>query len=740
MKKFYALYFLLSFVILNSFGQTTYETVNDLNDYTWDDSNAWLGGLVPPNTIGASDEVYVYCGSMTIDSDVGSIVNNGLIYSSTHLIIDNETVTNNGSFTIEGELTLQNSFVFTNNSNVNVDLAVNIANGSLENSGVITFGNTATISNLNMTGNGDYTFSGAVTYNTGTFSGSGNWDFESEASFYGVNFNCSGSVSFILNSSFYSGSVITNSGSITNSRFLYIYYGCSYTIEEGGVHNFTSTTSRMRNYNEITVNGLFNGSNGRLYLNNGSITTVSSTGRVSGQNLTITEYDGSEIIVEADANGSGSLVYNGAGGAISGTYKQFLSNGQWHLLGIPTTSCTLGAFNPPNGDAYMRFYDTPNSNWSAYMFNENDLLDIGTGYQYWTTVDWTAEISGTYNVLASNASLSTQGDKWNLLSNPYPCALDIEILYAQGSLDNIDGSTIYFYSSDSESGHTTNGYQYYNGSNGQGTTNATRYIPPMQGFFVLQSGAGTSFSFPTVAKSHPDREFYKKNNKSGVDDGISDIVKLSLVQKDTLYSEATVLMMEEATNGHDIEFDTRAFFNNYVQAPELYFKVEDELLKINSLGSYPAVVPLVLQFPVEGQAKLSLIEMNDMSDDTEILLEDRESGNYYSIDDTFLGVVFQADSGLMTDRFYLHYNSTVGNQEINDEQINIYSFGNVLYLNSLEVDSELRVFNIMGQLVHEEKLTGEKLHNIELDLPSAYYVIELRSSQESVTRKLYIAK
>ena len=102
-------------------------------------------------------------------------------------------------------------------------------------------------------------------------------------------------------------------------------------------------------------------------------------------------------------------------------------------------------------------------------------------------------------------------DGWILLGNPYLAAIDWDVLQAQPSTSNIDG-TVYVYSPASD------GYVTWDGSSGNLTDG---HIAPMQGFFVKASsedadGSSTGFQVEdiTAAQANASDTFFKSSPQS----------------------------------------------------------------------------------------------------------------------------------------------------------------------------------------------------------------------------------
>lgn len=483
------------------------------------------------------------------------------------------------------------------------------------------------------------------------------------------------------------------------------------------ITNTGSSYAKIDNSTWAVSNNITIESNGELRIKDDGRLTMTGTITNNGS--------ASDFIIEANAASSGSLLYDGS---VSGTYSQYISEDIWHLIGIPVnqgSGATLGAFNPATGTGFMRAYETANSDWGVYMYNESEQLNVGQGYEYWTTVNNTVSLTGTFNTGNVNLTMSSSGNQYNLLANPYPCAIDWESV---ADKTHADAESVYFYANTSG----TNGYAVYNSSTNTGTYGATQYIPPFQGFFVEQTSA-TDMDFSNSNKAHPNTAFYK----SVEEDGIYDRIRLQLTQ-DTLWSETVIVHSDDATNGYDEMVDTKMPYNNYVIAPEIYTIADDQDIMINGIGDYPAVVPLELDIIKPGIASITLTEMSDMLESTEITLEDRENNTFYTLDNNFQGISFEVDSAIISNRFFVHFTNSVNTTEQKNIETEIYSYNNVVYISKLNEDADVQIFNMLGQQVYNGRIQNQGMVRIELDQPIGYYIVKVQTNQNLLNKKLYI--
>jgi hypothetical protein len=242
--------------------------------------------------------------------------------------------------------------------------------------------------------------------------------------------------------------------------------------------------------------------------------------------------------------------------------------------------------------------------------------------------------------------------------------------------------------------------------------------------------------FTNGNKEHPDHEFYK-NSKS---EGISDRVRIQISQ-DEFWSETVVVGVEGATSGYDRNIDTRMPTITDPVAPEIYSKGGDEKIMINGIGDYPAVVPLELDVLIAGIIKLQVTEMSDMLPYTLVELEDRQTGTFYTLTPTFMGLNINVEQGILRDRFFVHYSSTVGIDEQDVNKPEIYSARNIVYIkNNNQVEYDYQIINMLGQVIAEGQNNGSQIFSVQLDQPAAYYLVKVTTNDLTTTEKLYISK
>ncbi len=137
---------------------------------------------------------------------------------------------------------------------------------------------------------------------------------------------------------------------------------------------------------------------------------------------------------------------------------------------------------------------------SSFIFGPNNYI-----YTFRGTLN-----NGDITVPIERNDAETSDNNWNLIGNPYPSAIDVDLFFTENNLASnpTDGKltgTIYLWSQNTAPTSTANGNQPLNFSNSDyATINGTmetvggdgitpnRYIPSGQGFFVLYDDAAAS--------------------------------------------------------------------------------------------------------------------------------------------------------------------------------------------------------------------------------------------------------
>ncbi|QKJ30953.1 T9SS type A sorting domain-containing protein [Mucilaginibacter mali] len=291
----------------------------------------------------------------------------------------------------------------------------------------------------------------------------------------------------------------------------------------------------------LTVNGP-----GTLKLNNNTISTIASTGRLvlaGGATIDNTLNTGGSFTLLSDASGTGSIATIPSNSSLTGTYtvqRYFtggtLANRGYRLMSFPvntnsirpvTTSAlsnftsfksnllitgaggSASGWDQPSGytanGPTILFYNTANNNFTIPTTFSATTAAAGQGFYFYFRGDNVNNLtnkvikSGTYAVPETgivglqtgtlnqqdfNYSLSNSNLGYNLVGNPYPSSISV----TQASLTNTN-NTVYTYTSGGTS------------ITAHSVTSTPWQIASGQGFFLKATSSGASIAFSESLKS-----------------------------------------------------------------------------------------------------------------------------------------------------------------------------------------------------------------------------------------------
>lgn len=373
------------------------------------------------------------------------------------------------------------------------------------------------------------------------------------------------------------------------------------------------------------------------------------------------------LIIRSNSIGTASLILNSHN--IQATSQRFLSSGIWHYLSSPLsnvqankiTTTTWGAQNPNfyfynekiadfwiNNTVYLPtgwtqvggsqfiqtnrgyiHYSTESNNYNLTggvleVNNKNFTLsytDNGTGIQSTTGLDW------------------DNFEGWNLIGNPYTCAIDWDYIAQNTDTSNIY-PVIYYYD-----GNSSN-YKYY----GSGTTfdqgitinGGSQNIPANQAFFIKAKNTANNqtFTIPKEARIHSNQEFLKSNNNK------PDYLKIAITQNN--YSDEAVVITEQ-----NYQMNIFKKFSYDGSKPQLFITNDKKTIHYAAVSTNFAPfkpVPIGVYGIIGKQYKIQIIE--NTTNNILYYLKDVSSSTLYPLF-KYKEYQFSQATKLDTSRFYI---------------------------------------------------------------------------------------
>lgn len=489
-------------------------------------------------------------------------------------------------------------------------------------------------------------------------------------------------------------------------------------------------------------------------LNNFTIQSGNEVMLQAGKNLTVggtlTNNQGiSGLTLQSDNSGTASLLHNS--NDVPATVQRYISGASedWHFLSSPVSGQEISGDWTPAGtygndtgyDLYV--WDEPNSCW-VYHLNT-------TGTPNWPGVHPSADfVPGRgylYSVQASNPTKAFAGllnngvhsipltesgivdtlEGFNLIGNPYPSSIDWKASsgWTRSMLEETGGGyDMWIWNPDA------NNYGVFNSNSvgDIGTNDVTRYIAPMQGFFVKAESAG-NISMTNDVRLHTGASNWFKKSR-GV---ISDQLKIRVQsQAGNGFDEVVLQFGEEHNKAGAVKL-----FSPSPNAPSLFMPYKSQQLSVLRLTETNNIPKQDLSFK-PGVGGMFNFEFAFNNEDFELLyLEDKKRGIMHNVK-KFNTYAFNASEKDKYDRFVLHFAPRP--LIINELPVHLYFDGYGLYID-LSLVEEMVFFSLTdmtGKEITRYTLEGGKTYKIPLGLSSQIVFARFYTSKAQKVQKVFV--
>ena len=474
-----------------------------------------------------------------------------------------------------------------------------------------------------------------------------------------------------------------------------------------------------------------------LTINPGKGLTVNGNTEINGSNALALKSDATSGNAAFVTSQTGTIAYPNNGSANIELYiKSCLTGvGCWHYFSSPLPDALSGIF----AGNYLKSWDEVTGAWSDYITSSTSLFNPLQGYLvsnpntggvttfHGQLNDGTLQQT-LYNHTA--APPATAGEGWNLAGNPYPSEIDLNTTLNWTNIDKV----VYYY--DQAAGT----YKPYNATTHVGT--GSRYVPPMQGFFVHVS---SGFSSGTLQFTDNNRT--TTGNMTFYKDTPSEMLKLKVEAANGMNDETIVYFQSDMTAGYDQGTDC-IFLTGADGAPQLNAVTSDNMkVTIEALpfAGINTVVPLefTVNSDISSNYTLTASNLETFRLGTTITLEDKKT-NTSQLLTTNPVYQFTFSNGDSPSRFLLHfYNPFYGiNDKIKDQpDLQIYSFDHEVYLkdNSGHPDTgDCYLYDIMGNEIMHSPIAALTVNKYTVNLPNGYYIVRVITRDKIINNKIFI--
>lgn len=473
--------------------------------------------------------------------------------------------------------------------------------------------------------------------------------------------------------------------------------------------------------------------NSTLTVNSGSNLIVqTSVDVVSNANIILKD-KASLVQVDDTASNSGSIT----------AYKKTSPMKQYDYTywSSPVQNWRLNQLSPNTlSDKYYSF-DPIINNWSV-ISGGNGVMAQGKGYivrapQGWSLTNTSSGIYegsfvGTPNTGVVPVSIQKGAGYMNLIGNPYPSAIDIDLFLTDPTNAGIVNGTIYLWThntaiSSSIPGnatynYTSDDYAKYNLTGGIKTASSaiTGGVAPDgkiasgQGFFIeanssLAAGTYTANFKNSMRLANSQNQFYRVTNNGT----LTSRTASTAIEKNRLwvnmsntqgaYNEILLGYVTGATNGFDTLYDGKTLLAGNVLS--LYsiqgsdnYSIQGRALPFSDAD----IIPLGYSTTVAGEFKIALENTDGLFQNQNVYLIDKL---YNTVQNLKTGsYTFTTATGTFNTRFELRFNTSALSTEqptFREESVIVYSQQHQANVHAPSNIQKVSIYDLLGRLLTE---------------------------------------
>ncbi|PBI92602.1 hypothetical protein BSF41_10860 [Flavobacterium sp. ACN2] len=475
--------------------------------------------------------------------------------------------------------------------------------------------------------------------------------------------------------------------------------------------------------------------------------TLTITNKVTSNGKLVFE-NGSSLLQTTNVKNDGDIVYK----RTTKINRFDLTYWSSPVTGEPDTFKMKDLSSETLFDKFFTY--SPTGGWATNMYGMAEM-EPGKGYSIrgpqsfdsQTAANFTGEFKGRPN----NGDITVPSvvpDKWFLLGNPYPSAIDVDALW-DANADQL--GALYFWThvapptkapGENTYRYTSNDYVVYTASGGTvvgGTKTFDGFIAAGQGFFARPKTTEIHFNNDMRRGSSVNGSFFKVASKSKSIE--RNRIWLNMVNSEGAFKQILVGYIEGATNNVDFNYDAPTISgNSYL---DFYSLNETKKLTIQGRAlpfENTDLVPLGYKTTVAGDFTIGLDHGDGFFNKQEVYLEDKTTGKTINLRNE--NYTFSTLVGTFTDRFVLRYTGkTLGTDDLeNLENSVLISVKNkiVTITCSKETIKDVTIFNVGAQLIYSKnKVSSSELQITNLQSSDQVLLVKVTLENGStITKKV----
>ncbi|MFZ4398620.1 MAG: T9SS type A sorting domain-containing protein [Bacteroidales bacterium] len=476
-----------------------------------------------------------------------------------------------------------------------------------------------------------------------------------------------------------------------------------------------------------------------LIINSGSSLTIDAGKALTVNGSLINNAGISGLLMKSDANGTASLI--NASTNINASAERYIANdNSWHFISSPIANQVIKPnFAPIIVNQSFDFYKwnptIPLSGLPWINIRDNNGIYASGFDNFETARGYLVAYSSSYSGSAIHSfdgylnsedqliNISHGINNYNLIGNPYPSALNWNdpglLSNAIQTLGTIPAIWIW--------NQSTGNYGVY--SNGNGTNLVSNVIAPHQGFFVNSISNGI-LNIPASAKIHPGNHNFLKETPSNT-------IKLHVSSTANSYSDEMIVNFSNTATPNQ---GVVKWFSMIAEAPSIYSVKNGVNYSINTLTQITdnLAVPVYFKAGVNSIYTINASELISFDTSTSVYLKDLNSN---VITDLKLNANYTYPSSTTdsTYRFQLIFKlNYLGTSTNILTGFHIFSYDNVIHINTNEFIKKILIYNTMGQII---KYIDNKNENTSVNMnkyPQGYYIVRVITNNNAYSEKVFL--
>lgn len=453
------------------------------------------------------------------------------------------------------------------------------------------------------------------------------------------------------------------------------------------------------------------------------------------------------MLIRGNETNFGSVIHTDASIRASISFERTMAS-HWELMSVPLQNQAIcqevvqgmlyGWSEPMQGWAVI---DQVSTNALGSQENNPARFTPGMGYLQQYSKSEPASLTHEYKgdltsdpvhlQLSKKASASENFSGFNLLGNPYASSLDWKASAGWSGRDNLDGGmdqavSIWVWNP------LTGNYGTYNSASSSdlGTNHVSRYIAPMQAFWVKAATDGAEITVHNEARVHSDQQTLKNLKHQ-----TPSVISLQVSNQTNAYSDEVILEF-----GHHLHSGTKKMFSMFEEAPSLYVNSQGEPMSIYFMDESPTTSMLPIGFEAGISALYTITASNLSSVNDNIYLIDNLTGHKHDLKKNN-SYHFMGNPWDEADRFMLQIGeeiSTNVNEAATESTEVFYHSQSLNITNPWGSDATIQVYNISGASVAAFEVPAFSAHQHPFSERPGVYLVKVSGQGHEVTTRVAV--